>query len=455
MTRSHRSDAHARPLDPERPRRHVNPQSAPLWDDSDNAESEAPLRPLPKAQSTSRYAERDRSDQGMARSRERDTFESSQDSQTNQHNQADGLDGYDGQGGYSGHGRARKRTHRRQTGDRSITLPSLRGVRWTYVVIGAVLAGLIGLVAAISGVIHGAAAVPVAAAVVPATAGPTPTLSLNIQPWSGKGRFTLLLLGVDKRPDESLAGSRTDLMIIMSIDPVSHSAGILSIPRDLFVPIPGQSDMQRINSAYELGELNEPGSGPKLAMQAIQYNFGIPVNNYVLFTFDAVTAVIDAVGGVDINVPTAIDDEQFPDMNYGYDPLRIPAGLIHMDGTLALKYARTRHQDDDFERTHRQQAIILAVRDKVVQLNMLPQLVQQAPILWTQLQGNFLTDLSLDQVLSLAVYARGLPPGSIQHATIEGQYVRPIQWQGDSVLTPDRSKIGDLMTQVFGPNYAH
>ncbi len=368
--------------------------------------------------------------------------------------------------------RARERVQRRHSGvdiRRSISSPvNLRtqfsNVYWPSLlagqraplIIGVALFSLIGILAIgfLSTRSVSPAALPTVNAIaVASTAGPTPTISLNIQPWDGKGRFTLLLMGVDKRPSELLDNSRTDVMIVLSLDPASHTAGMLSIPRDLYVPIPGEADMQRINSAYEIGELKAAGTGPALAMQTIQYNFGIHVNSYVIFTFDAVTAVIDAVGGVDLNVPQAINDDQFPDMNYGFDPLHIPAGNVHMDGAMALKYARTRHGDSDFERTHRQQDVILAVRDKVVHLNMLPQLAQQAPGLWSQLQTSFFTDLTLDKMLSLAVYARDIPPGSIHHATLEGQNVRVIQWQGDTVLTPDRNKLTQLMTAVFGDNY--
>lgn len=352
-------------------------------------------------------------------------------------------------------GLARERSRRRQTGEHSFNWRSNIRSNWIHVVIGLAVLGIVGVITVGVFAARGGEPPPIPTVVTQnnMTIGPTPTLGLDIKPWNGKGRFTVLLMGVDTRPGEDMSTSRTDVMIIMSIDPVTHTGAMLSIPRDLFVPIPGESDLQRINSAFEIGELKQPGGGPKLAMQTVQYNFGIPINSYVIFTFQAVMSLINAVGGIDINVATPINDPQYPDMNYGYDPLYIPAGLIHMDGTLALKYARTRHDDSDFERTHRQQQVILAVRDKVVHLNMLPQLAAQAPILWSQLQGNFATDLTLDQILSLAVYARDIAPGSVQHATLEGQYVRPVQWQGDTVLTPDRTLLSTLMTQVFGPNY--
>ena len=244
--------------------------------------------------------------------------------------------------------------------------------------------------------------------------------------------------------------------MLFSLDPATHAASILSVPRDLYMPLPGQPDLHQINTVVLLGELDQQGNGPKLLMQTLQYNLGIPINNYAVISFPVVTTLIDAVGGVDINVPTAIDDPLFPGPNFTYDPLVIPAGLVHMDGTLALKYARTRHDNSDFQRTLRQQQILLAVRDKVTHLNMLPQLIPQAPGIWGQLQGNFATDLSLGQILSLVTYARGIDPAAIHHASIDGHYVLPIQSNtGDTILTPDRTKLVELMTNVFGKNYGN
>jgi LCP family protein required for cell wall assembly len=90
--------------------------------------------------------------------------------------------------------------------------------------------------------------------------------------------------------------------------------------------------------------------GGQLAVDTIQYNLGVRVDYYVLVEFDAFITLVDEIGGIDINVPYEIYDPEYPDMNYGYDPLYIPAGFQHMDGELALKYARTRHGDNDFER---------------------------------------------------------------------------------------------------------
>ncbi len=303
---------------------------------------------------------------------------------------------------------------------------------------------------------------PAAVAVAPTSAAtlvPTPTVGLDIQPWDGKRRFTMLLMGIDKRPGEKGTAFRTDSMIIFSIDPATRSIGILSVPRDLYVDIPTDTvvrssyGLQRINSAYVIGELARPGYGPQLAMQTVQYNLGMRINDYVVFEFNTVISAVDAVGGIDINVPYNIYDPQYPNMYFGYDPLYIPAGPTHMDGKLALKYARTRHQTNDFDRAKRQQQVILAVRDKILNLNMAPGLIARAPELWKQFSETTHSDLTFEQLLQLAIYAKDVPKENIHQGVLDYSYVTPVNWQGASVLVPERARIGPLLAQVFGPNY--
>ncbi len=287
----------------------------------------------------------------------------------------------------------------------------------------------------------------------------TPTQGLAIQPWDGQRRFTMLVMGLDKRPGESGTAFRTDSLIIVSIDPATHTIGMLSVPRDLYVSIPpntvvGNSyGLQRINAAYVIGESVKPGFGPQLTMQTVQYNLGIRINDYVVVDFGAVIGAVDTVGGVDIDVPAAISDPAYPNMNYGYDPLYIPAGHIHMDGNLALKYARTRHQSSDLDRARRQQQVITAIRDKILSVDMVPQLITQAPALWTQFSNSIHTDLTLDQLLRLGVYIKDIPKANIHQGVIDYSFVTSQMWQGMSILVPNRAAIGPLMVQVFGKNY--
>jgi LCP family protein required for cell wall assembly len=267
--------------------------------------------------------------------------------------------------------------------------------------------------------------------------------------WTGKERVNLLVLGVDQRPGER-GPWRTDTMIVVSIDPESKSAGVLSIPRDLWVEIPGYG-MERINTAYVIGDLNKvPGGGPALAKKTVQYNLGEPIHYYLRVNFTAFQQIVDLIGGVDIYVEREIDDPLYPDMNYGYDPLRIPAGWQHMDGALALKYARTRHGAADFERMHRQQQVILAVRDKVMDLGLLPKLLPRAREIATTLGNSIQTDLTLDQLIRLTQLGSEIDRSRIRTASIdEGMTSAWTTPQGSNVLIPNRTKMTALHDLIF------
>jgi LCP family protein required for cell wall assembly len=277
---------------------------------------------------------------------------------------------------------------------------------------------------------------------------PTPTLIPTSSPSPETERKNILIMGIDRRPGEPFI-SRTDTMMLASIDPESDEITILSIPRDLYVVIPGRGQ-ERINTAFVYGSAgNNPAGGAQLAMQTVEYNLGVPVHDYVLVDFSAVTKGIDAIGGIDIEVPYDIYDPTFPDMNYGYDPLYIPAGLQHMDGTTALKYARTRHQDNDFQRAHRQQQVIMAVRQKLLGLG-LPELLRQAPFLYQQVSSGIRTDLSLDELIGLARTAAGIQSEGIRTEVLDQDYVMSYRTpEGASVLVPLNEQIAPLIQDLF------
>jgi LCP family protein required for cell wall assembly len=276
---------------------------------------------------------------------------------------------------------------------------------------------------------------------------------VEIPDWDGVERITILLLGIDERKQET-GPFRTDTMLILTVDPASKTAGMLSIPRDLWVQIPSMETDGKINTAHFLGDAyNYPGGGPALAVETVQESLGIPIDYYVRVNFDAFEKVIDAIGGVEICVPEVIDDPMYPCYDaYCYDPLHIEAGCQIMNGTLALKYARTRHTGTDIDRAKRQQQVILAARDKVVEQNLLPQLVTQAPTLLDTLQYAVQTDLSLDQMIRLAKLATEIVPKNIKQAAIDENMVvaydaptNPPQ----NVLVPIREKVRALRDQFF------
>lgn len=279
--------------------------------------------------------------------------------------------------------------------------------------------------------------------------------SIALTPWNGTSRFTVLVMGLDRRPGETGLAYRTDTMMLVSLDPASSSIGILSIPRDLYVEVPGYSQLQRVNSPMVLGELRQPGTGPQLAMQTVQYNLGIRIHDYVVIDFNAFIRIIDLIGGLDIDIPYSISDTLYPDMNYGYDPFYIRAGFQHLDGATVLKYARTRHGDNDFVRAQRQQLVLYALRDRVLSPDLLPQLIIQSPSLLGAVKDGLYTGLTLDQLIQLALYLKDISPDRIRTGVINEQYTIGYSTpQGASVLVPDRARIGPLMVEVFGTNYS-
>jgi len=280
---------------------------------------------------------------------------------------------------------------------------------------------------------------------------PTPTAIPTTEPVVESERVNVLVMGIDRRPGEPFI-SRTDTMMLMSVDPETKSASILSIPRDFYAVLPGRG-RDRINTAFVYGSTgNNPAGGAQLAMQTVEYNLGVPVDHYLLVDFGAVTRGIDAIGGIDLIVPYDINDPTFPDMDYGFDPLYIPAGYQLMDGVTALKYARTRHQDNDFNRARRQQQLVLAVRDKVLGLGF-AEMLRQAPFLYQQLGEGIRTDLSIDELIGLATIAADIPDENIRNEVLDQNYMSPYRTEiGASVLVPNNANITPLIQEMFYSN---
>ena len=179
--------------------------------------------------------------------------------------------------------------------------------------------------------------------------------------WDGTEPFNILLLGIDQRDDEREEGTnpgRTDTMMMLRIDPRAKSAGLISFPRDLWVDIPtvGQG---RIDSAFTYGEVRQRGGGgPALARRTVEQNFGLRVDYYALVNFHGLEQIVDTVGGIVVDVERPLKDNEYPTDDYGVERVYIPPGLQFMDGRLALKYARSRHTDNDFGRMRRQQRVL-------------------------------------------------------------------------------------------------
>ncbi len=302
-----------------------------------------------------------------------------------------------------------------------------------------------GLGGGLSPVDGGLAPVPIVAGATSAAPTPEPTISA----WEGNDRVNLLLLGIDRRPGEAFV-SRTDSMMVISINPETDSASILSIPRDLYVQIPGYGQ-DRINTALVYGSREgDYLDGAALAMQTVSSNLGVPIHHFVMIDFSAFVRIIDLLEGIEVEVPYDINDPLYPDMDYGYDPLYIPAGMNRFDGQTALKYARTRHADSDFNRAYRQQQVLYAVRRKALQLGIGDMLLR-APALYREVESGIRTDLSLEQILRLAKTVSDIPTENMRNDVLDQDYVTSFRTPaGASVLLLNTEAANLLIQDLFG-----
>ncbi|MCC6792089.1 MAG: LCP family protein [Thermomicrobiales bacterium] len=264
-----------------------------------------------------------------------------------------------------------------------------------------------------------------------------------IADWNGEERLTILLLGVDRREDEA---SRSDTMILVNIDPVTKRAAMLSIPRDLKVIIPGYG-VQKINAAYAFGDADEvPGGGPGLVIRTIEANFGITVHHYAQVDFEGFVKIIDTLGGLTLDVPYPIKDDEYPGPGNQYMRIYFQAGWQHMDGDRVLQYARTRHDDGDGRRSARQQQVLMALRDQAVSLDLL----SKATELLIALGDAVRTDLDDGQALQLARLGTEIDPSAIiQFSLDDAVYEEQLEGQ-PYFLVPDWTMVGEILSEFTG-----
>lgn len=274
------------------------------------------------------------------------------------------------------------------------------------------------------------------------TPAPTPTLrpvwpfgpylDRNPLPIS-ENLITVLLLGA-----EGTTNWRTDSIMLAMYNPDTARAGILSIPRDLWVAIPGYG-YGRINTVDSLAERTDyPGGGPALLRRVLRENLGLSFDYYVRVHFDGFVQIIDTLGGVDVVVDCPLRDSQVD--------IDLQPGLVHMDGALALSYARSRYTTSDFDRARRQQQIIQALWQKGRRLDLIPRI----PQLYTELNDTFVTDLQVDDVVQLARVGLRVAPQNTQSLVIDGKLTKGwLTPAGASVLLPNQENIEEALTEFF------
>ncbi|HEX6506235.1 MAG TPA: LCP family protein, partial [Chloroflexota bacterium] len=260
-------------------------------------------------------------------------------------------------------------------------------------------------------------------------------------PWNGHDRITVVAMGLTQRTTEP---ARTDTLLAMDIDPSTHHINMLSVPRDLWVNIPGYGQ-GKLAIAYEMG-------GPKLAAYTLEHELGIPVDYTVAMTFHGFMNLIDAMGGVNVNVPQELKDPTYPCLvGYDYCPIDIKPGPQHMNGATALEFVRERHAfaQQDLARVQDQQAFSDAVKRTLMSPSTWPRL----PAILHALEGNLITNVPMNDFPEMGVQFLLSPKGNVQHSyiNIQNGMVQP-DWSSDgqSILRPTSSTvIPDLVHRLF------
>jgi LCP family protein required for cell wall assembly/PAS domain S-box-containing protein len=290
--------------------------------------------------------------------------------------------------------------------------------------------------------------VPLPFPAVEPTVTPTLPISAPVQPVPvAADAINIVVLGSDQRPDWS--EWHTDAVHVVSIQRDRGVVSIISIPRDLYVYVPGFW-MSRINFADYYGEVyGYEGGGPALVRDTLLYNLGIRVDYYARTNFDGLIGIVDTVGGIDIPVHCGISDYwPYPDEDGEYPILTLEPGVHHMDGETALWYARTRKTTSVFSRERRQQQVLQALWHKLRNEMTLAQI----PSLWEQGRDVVETDLAFEDILDLARVAFVLEDQNVRFYNISADEVTP--WTtpyGGHVFLPRWGAIQPIVAEAMAP----
>jgi len=281
-------------------------------------------------------------------------------------------------------------------------------------------------------------------------------------------RINILLLGMGGIEHEG--PYLTDTMILASFKPSTKQVALISIPRDLTVPIPGYG-WRKINNANSIGEVNNPGAGGELAKQVISQVFNIPIHYYVRIDFAGFKKIVDDLGGVAIEVENALDDEHYPvpgketaTTTERYEHLYIEAGKTQMDGELALKYVRSRQakgiEGSDFARSKRQQQVLTAVKEKGLSFGTLANPYKVSRIMDTLAQ-HLSTDLEVWEIIRLFNLGKDVDQESFIHRVFDdsptGLLYSALTEEGAFILQPkagDFSELQLVVKNIFDPELA-
>ena len=272
----------------------------------------------------------------------------------------------------------------------------------------------------------------------------------TVPPWNGKDRLNILLIGSDQRPNEN--GYNTDTLIVVSIDPATKRVAMFTLPRDTVdVPIPAGPARNVFGSLYR-GKINSffmavrnradlfPGTPATRGYNGVKAIlgelYGLTIQYFAEVNFVGFRQIVDALGGVTVNVQVPVIDDSFPDDQGGLVRVYLPAGIRHMTGSEALVYARSRHGSSDFDRAARQQRILVSLRDQMDISTILPRIDGLAAALGQAVRTDIPREI-VPQLLGLAE--------SIDSRAIRSYVFSPPLYQTE---VPDSSRGYSLQPKV-------
>ncbi len=289
---------------------------------------------------------------------------------------------------------------------------------------------------------------------------PTPTVQptqadiggsqADLAKWDGSSRVNILVMGIDYNDWRAGQGApRTDTMILFSIDPKTMTASMLSIPRDLWVEIPGFG-FAKINAAYQYGEDNRlPGGGPALAVKTVEKFLGLDIHYYAKIDFQAFIEFVDIIGGVklDITEPVKVDIESTD------SPFVIQPGRATLNGEYALGYVRSRATGDgDTGRSQRQQQVVIAMLRQVLRPFNLTKLTTNAFDIYNQLSYGVETNMTFDEIFKMGMLVLDLDESNIKGGVIQppNQVIFATHPVFGEILKPITAEIRVLRDELFG-----
>lgn len=261
--------------------------------------------------------------------------------------------------------------------------------------------------------------------------------------WRGNERLNVLLLGIDTRKGHESESQNTDTVIVLSVDPVNRAAAMLSIPRDTIVAIPSHGE-GKVNAAFAIG-------GAELARRTVSDFLDVPIHGYALVDFVGFRRIVDALGGIIVDAPLPVRDDEYPTEDFGVTRVHIRAGPQLMDGETALRYTRSRHGSNDFSRAERQQRLLSSLKRRASETRLLLRL----PSLGDELGDAVKTDLDPANALPLARLASEIDLKDIDSAVLRppgergvGQ-LREINSPAGYYLEPVPNAVRELVAELF------